>query len=190
METRILRQPWLTLLTHAFFAWVTISFYRSIQQSNQVDHAAVDVYKVYGFFAIALLVIISAWTAIKRKLLAQYFLSGLFLVVNVWLYFIGLNKVQDLPYQQRFILKNDTPYPLTGLTIFGDTTIQIGTLQPNQITTVTYSKYLENSSIDMACNFAQTKDTLSLVSGLTNSIGYMNKVSIKVKDKLKADITK
>lgn len=191
MQERLLRQPWLTILTHAFFAWVTITFYRSIQQSNEVDHATIDVYKVYGFFVVALLLVLTAWTVIKRRIFVQYILCGLFLAVNIWLYFTGLGKVEDLPYQQRFLLKNETPYPLTDIAIFGDTTIQIGTLHPNQITKVTYSNYTENSSIDMACNFAQSKDTLNLVAGLTNSIGYVNKVSIKLQDKkLKADITK
>jgi glucan phosphoethanolaminetransferase (alkaline phosphatase superfamily) len=144
MQAKLLRQPWLTFLTHAFFAWVTITFYHSIQESNEVDHATVDVYKVYGFIAIAMLIILSAWTAIKRKLLLRYILCGLFLVVNVWLYFTGLNKVENLPYQQRFVLKNDTPYLLTELTIFGDTTLNVGTLQPNQIAQVTYNNYVEN----------------------------------------------
>ncbi|MBS1736414.1 MAG: hypothetical protein JSS98_07360, partial [Bacteroidetes bacterium] len=134
MQGRLLRQPWLTLLTHAFFAWVTIAFYRSIQQSNEVDHATIDVYKVYGFFAVALLLVLTAWTAIKRRIFVQYILCGLFLAVNSWLYFTGVAKVKDLPYQQRFLLKNETPYPLTDIAIFGDTTIQVGTLQPNQTT--------------------------------------------------------
>jgi hypothetical protein len=100
-----------------------------------------------------------------------------------------LDKIQDLPNQQRFVLKNDTPYPLKDLKVFGDTTIELGTLQPNQEVKATYRNYVENSSIDMTCGFRQQKDTVNLVAGLTNNIGYLNIVSIKVQnEKLKVDI--
>jgi hypothetical protein len=96
-----------------------------------------------------------------------------------------------LPYQQRFILRNGTSYPLTDLEIIGDTVIRVGTLQPDQKTKVIYRNYMENSSIDMVCSYRQTKDTLNLAAGLTNSVGYVNKISIKFHDnKLKAVITK
>lgn len=190
MKAKLLRQPWLTLLTHAFFALVTIAFYHSIQESNSVDHATVDIYEIYGFFVIGLLFILTMWAAVSRKKVVRYMLCGLFLIANVWLYFFGLDKIKNLPYQQRFVLKNDTPYTLTDLKIIGDTVIELGTLQPNQKTKATYENYVENSSIDMTCMFGQQKDTVNLVAGLTNSIGYFNIVSIKVQsDKLKADIS-
>ena len=190
MKGKLLRQPWLTLLTQAFFAWVTIAFYRIIQKSNPVEHTTVDIYEIYGFFVIALLLILTIWAAVHRKKVVQFMLCGLFLIANIWLYFFGLDKIQDLPYQQRFVLKNDTPYSLTNIKIIGDTVIELGTLQPNQKTKATYKNYIENSSIDMSCIFGNQKDTVNLVAGLTNSIGYLNNVSIRIQnDKLKVDIS-
>jgi flagellar biosynthesis protein FliQ len=190
MQARQFKQLWFTLLTHAFIAWLTISFFRSIQQSNPVDNTTVYVYEIYGFIAIALLTVATGWIIIKMKKFAQNILSGLFLILNISVYFFGLTKVEDLPYEQRFVLKNNTAYPLTDLKIIGDTVIQVGTLQPNQQAKVTYSNYIENSSIDLACNYGQAKATLNLVAGLTNSIGYLHEVSIKVvNDKLNVDIT-
>ena len=79
---------------------------------------------------------------------------------------------------------------MTNVKIIGDTVIQLGTLQPNQKAEATYKNYVENSSIDMTCNFGLRKDTVNLIAGLTNSIGYLNTVSIKVQnEKLKVDIS-
>lgn len=191
MQARQFNQPWFTLLTHAFIAWLTFHFFRNIQQSVQVDTGSIFNYQLYGFFAIGLLIILSVWTFKKRKPINQNILSGLFLVVNIFIFFFGLDKTQDLPSQQRFVLKNDTSYSLQNLKVIGDTVINIGTLEPNQEVKVTYKNYVENTSIDMACNFGQRIDTITLITGLTNSIGYLNSVSIKVQNnKLKADITR
>jgi hypothetical protein len=188
MQERQLNQPWFTLLTQVFIACVTFIFFRNIQQRTMVDTSHIFIYQFYGFFAIGLLVVLTVWAIIKRKKISKTVLNGLFLVLNIFLFFFGLDKIQELPYQQRFILKNHTGYPLTELQIFGDTTIEVGTLQPNQKAKAIYNNYIENSSIDMTCYFGQTKDTVNLVAGLTNSIGYLNVVSITVENrKLKVD---
>jgi hypothetical protein len=188
MQERQLNQPWFTLLTQAFIAGVTFIFFRNIQQGTMVDTSDIFIYKFYGFFAIGLLAILTVWAVIERKKISQRVSSGLFLGLNIFLFFFCLNKIEELPYQQRFILRNDSAYPLTGLQIFGDTTIEVGTLQPNQKAKTTYKNYIENSSIDLTCYIGQTKDTVNLVAGLTNSIGYLNIISIKVENrKLKVD---
>jgi hypothetical protein len=188
MQERQLNQPWFTLVTQALIAAVTFIFFRNIEQRKMVDTSDIFIYQFYGVFAIGLLVVLTAWAIIERKKISQTILSGLFLVLNIFLFFFGLNKIEELPYQQRFILKNDSAYPLTGLKIFGDTTIEIGTLQPNQKAKATYNNYIENSSIELTCYIGQTKDTVNLVAGLTNSIGYLNVVSITIENlKLKVD---
>ena len=150
----------------------------------------VDAYEMYGFLAIAFLTLATGWPIIKRKMAPRYILFVVFLILNVSLYFFGLSKIQELPYQQRFVLKNNSAYALADLKIIGDTVIEVGTLQPRQQTKVTYRNYVESSSIDMTCNYGQAKDTLHLVSGLSNSVSYLHYVSIKVLgDKLKVDIT-
>jgi hypothetical protein len=188
MQERQFNQPWFTLLTQAFIAGATFVFFGNIQQRAMVDTSAIFIYQFYGFFAIGLLLILTVWSFIERKKISQNVLNGLFLVVNIFLFFFGLDKIQDLPYQQRFVLKNDTSYPLTEIQILGDTTIELGTLQPNQKAKATYNNYIENSSIDMTCYFGQKRDTVTLVAGLTNSIGYLNVVSITIENqKLKVD---
>ena len=190
MQVRQIKQPWFILLTHAFVAWITIRFYQGILLSNQVDHDTIDLYELYGFFVVILLLVLSIWTVIRRKKIAQWFLGGSFFILNVGLFFFGLNKIHDLPYQQRFVLRNDTPYSLNNLKIVGDTIIDIGTVQPKQKVKAIYSNFFENSSIDLTCDLAHTKDTVNLTRGLTNSVGKMYEVSIKVKNnKLKIDIT-
>ena len=183
MQEKQLNQLCFTIPIQAFVPGVTFIFFRNIQQRTMVDTSDIFIYKFYGFFAIGLLVILTVWAIIGRKKISQTVLSGLFLVLNIFLFFFGLDKIKELPYQQRFILKNDTGYPLTELQIFGDTTIEVGTLQPNQKAKAIYNNYIENSSIDMTCYFEQTKDTVNLVAGLTNSIGYLNVVSITVENR-------
>ena len=190
MQARHFKQPWFTLATLLIIGGLTFSFYISIKNSLQVDNIAIEIYKVYGFFVIGLASILTIWTIIKNKRFKFYFFAGLLFIMNIWIFFSGLNNIQDLPYQQRFVFKNDTSHSLTDLKVIGDTVISVGSLEPSQKVKVTYKNYLENTSIEMTCNFRQRNDTIILVAGRTNSIGYLNYVSIKAQNnKLKVDIT-
>lgn len=95
-----------------------------------------------------------------------------------------------MPYQQRFLLKNETGFTLTDVKLISDRTENVNTISPNETQKAVYKFYAENGSIDLACSFNGKRDTVTLISGLTNSIGYLFDVKIKLKDdKIKVEVT-
>jgi len=187
--TKIKQQPYITYIVQTVFIGLIYWFHKSILDSKQVDNISNE---IFGFVALSFLIIsfiLTVWTIFKRKRLSIWLGTVIIFSISIWTYRFCSDQIRLMPYQQRFLLKNETGFPLTDVKLISDRIENVNTILPNETQKAIYKFYAENSSIDLACSFNGKRDTVTLISGLTNSIGYLFDVKIKLKeDKIKVEV--
>ena len=188
--TMIKQQPYITYIVQTVFIGLIYWFHTSILNSKQVDNISNE---IFGFVALSFLIIsfiLTVWTILRRKRITIWVGTVIVFAISIWTYRFCSDKIRLIPYHQRFLLKNETGFTLTDVKLISDRIENVNTILPSETQKAVYKFYAENSSVDLACSFNGKRDTVTLISGLTNSISYLFDVKIKLNDdKIKVEVT-
>ena len=184
------RHSIVTYFVQIVFIGLIYLFYKEQLKNKQADTFDNFVFRVFAGGLILVSLTLAIWTIVKRKKIKFWLGTVLLFVLTIATFRICYKAVYSLPYGQRFLIQNKTGVTLTNVKLISDTIISVRDIKPNETVKAEYKNYLENTSIDLAVESLGYKDTVNLVSGLTNSIGYLFEVKVKFENnKYKAEIT-
>jgi hypothetical protein len=184
------RHPIITYITQVIFIGLIYLFYREQLNNKQADTFDNFVFRAFAGCLILVSLTLTVWTIFRRKKIKFWFGTTLLLALTIMTFRICYKAVYSLPYGQRFLIQNKSGLTLTNVKLISDTIISVADIKPNETVKAEYKNYLENTSIDLAVESLGYKDTVNLVSGLTNSVGYLFDVKVKFENnRYKVEVT-
>ncbi len=176
------------LLVIAQVTIVLLWFWR-LSYQTPIDIFSVIPFQIFGWLT-SLGLIIYAATTLKTLQTKTQKVTRLLLTIAAFIFFYSVDKLADrYPDQYRFVVTNKTGLTIDKLVFCHHDQQQV----VDNFTTDTKTKlklnYWEAESFYFVTRCADKADTVYLPIGGTNSIGYIYKVDIVIKDnKITADI--